>query len=126
LDAARDPQIDIILAGDPQLAKEILYDMRQAENAERAADERAMVAAAAAATEGGTTSAEVARRLSGSRTPGSGQRGSGGGRAPDLRQEALRRSLQLPRSGGSSGRSPFLEPPRLALYDRITQFSRSL
>ena len=96
-------QIDIILAGDPQLAKEILYDMRQAENAARAAAEHLTAVAAAMRLEGGAASVEAARRLSsGSRTPGSG-RGSGG-RAQDLRQEALRRSLQLPGSSGSGGK----------------------
>ena len=95
-------QIDIILAGDPQLAKEILYDMRQADNAQRAAAER-VATAVRAGSGGNVASAEAARRLSGSRTPGSGRGQQGGGRGTDLRQEALRRSLQLPRRSGSGG-----------------------
>ena len=105
-------QIDIILAGDPQLAKEILYDMRQADNAQRVAAELA----ATAPRSGGAASAEAARRLSGSRTPGSGR--GPGGRAPDLRQEALKRSLQLPRSSGSRGAHG--PSPRFALRLRCT------
>jgi len=115
-------QIDIILAGDPQLAKEILYDMRQADNAQRAAAERAATAATAGSG-GNAASAEAARRLSGSRTLGGGRGQQGGGRATDLRQEALRRSLQLPRRSGSGGDHCCFAAVAAALRTGINNFS---
>ena len=94
------PQIGDILVADPQLAKEILYDMRQAENVQRlAAEEAASATAALPGSVGGADALPTGGRLVSLRTPGVGRLG----RASDLRHETLMRSMLGPGSTGRGG-----------------------
>ena len=99
-------QIGDILIADPQLAKEILYDMRQAENAQRAAAEEAAAVTTRPASAGGAEAPPTGGHMVGLRTPGTGRLG----RAHDLRQETLMRSVLMPGNAARSG-SPFLPNP---------------